>query len=192
MIAYKGFKGNLTCTLGNGVFQYEPGQTITEESSKCARRGMHCTEYPLECFTWYPPCKGNRYFEVEAGGSIDECEGDAKIACTQMTLLRELSVFQVAAKGMVYMVEHPQREWEISGGNFAAEKDRAEALKEGAVAIARGRQPRVRGVSGAVLGLVKENAKGMIVDAKVFVVRDKIKPGIWYTIRNRILREVEQ
>ena len=41
MLAYKGFKEDLTCTFGRGTFQYEAGQTIKEESSRCQNRG--CT-----------------------------------------------------------------------------------------------------------------------------------------------------
>ena len=44
MTAYKGLNGDLTCTLGSGTFQYTRGETVREESSLCASRGMHCTE----------------------------------------------------------------------------------------------------------------------------------------------------
>ena len=53
MIAYKGFNGDLTCTFGKGVFQYEAGTTIEEDRSKCARTGLHCAEYVLDCLKWY-------------------------------------------------------------------------------------------------------------------------------------------
>lgn len=62
MLAYKGFKKDLTCTFGQGIFQYEADQTMKEDSSKCQDRGLHCAENPLECLRWYPLGKGNRYF----------------------------------------------------------------------------------------------------------------------------------
>lgn len=189
MIAYKGFHEDLTCTLGNGTFQYSPGETVREESSRCASRGMHCTEYPLECFIWYPPGKGNRYFEVEAAGSIDECGEDAKIACTEMTLIKELTVAQLVVKGVMYMVEHPTRRWELDRGNFMIKKDKAKAEGKDAVAVARGTSPKVKGTAGSVLGLVCEDRQGNIIDAKVFIVKGNIKPGIWYTLQGRELKE---
>ena len=97
MLAYKGFKEDLTCTFGRGTFQYEAGQTIKEESSRCQNRGLHCAENPLECLRWYPLGYGNRYFLVEASGSLDELGGDdTQLACTEMTLVRELSVKEMA------------------------------------------------------------------------------------------------
>lgn len=191
MIAYKGFREDLTCTLGKGIFQYAIGESIKEESSKCASRGMHCVEYPLECFKWYPPGRGNRYFEVEAAGSIDECGEDTKISCTELTLLRELTVFQMAAKGMMYMVAHPLRKWEITGGDIAVMKNQAQADTRGGIGIARGKEPWVKGVQGAVLGLLCENEAGIIVDAKVFEVKGTIRPDTWYTLKDRMLKERE-
>lgn len=191
MIAYKGFTRDLTCTWGKGIFQYMPGQIIEEDWSKCARAGLHCAEYPLECFTWYPPGRGSRYFEVEAEGSIDEREGDTEIACTRLTLIKELTVFQMAAKAMMYIVEHPLREWELSCENLMTARDRAWTCTEHDVAIARGKNPLVKGVPGSVLGLLCEDDEGRITDAKVFKVQKNIKPGIWYTLENRELQEAE-
>ncbi len=189
MIAYKGLHGDLTCTKGEGVFQYVIGETIKAERSQCESTGLHCTEYPLECFFWYPPGRGNRYFEVEASGSLDECRDDAKIACTEMTLVKELTVFQMAAKGMMYMAEHPLRPWEINCLGVRAVKDRGNGEKSGYIAIARGENPMVKGVSGAILGLMKEDPKGHIIDAKVFAVKGNIRPDTWYALDNRTLRE---
>ena len=92
MLAYKGFNADLTCTCGRGTFQYEIGKTIKESKSKCRNSGAHCAEYPLECLRWYPLGCGNRYFLVEASGSLDELGGtDTQLACTEITLLKELS-----------------------------------------------------------------------------------------------------
>ena len=53
MIAYKGFNGDLTCTLGKGRFQYEVGRTYKENEAKCARNGFHCVEEPVEVLSRY-------------------------------------------------------------------------------------------------------------------------------------------
>ena len=190
MRAYKGFKSDLTCTYGRGVYQYEIGVPVREDSSKCQSRGTHCAENPLECLRWYPLGKGNRYFIVEAEGSIDELGGtDTQLACTEITLVKELSIKELAGHAMMYMVQHPLREWEWRGWFLQVSRDRAVGNEEGSIAIARGEHPKVRGVSGAVLGLIKES-EGLIEDAKLFEVSGDIKPDTWYTLENRQPREV--
>ena len=191
MLAYKGMRGDMTCTLGKGTFQYAEGQTIVEESSKCARTGLHCTEYSLECFYWYPLGEGNRYFEVEAAGSIDEVEGDAKISCTEMTIRRELNLFQMAASAMMYMVKHPTRDWKMKGRMLDVSPDKAEGKGCGSIAIARGHRPVVRGAAGSVMGLLVEDENGDIISAKVFEVKGNVEPGIWYTLAGRNLEVAE-
>lgn len=189
MIAYKGFNKDLTCTLGKRVCQYAAGETVEEGRSKCAGKGLHCTEYPLECFKWYSPLSGSRYFQVEAEGSIDEDGEDAKIACTRLTLVRELSVFQMAAAGMMYMVKHPLREWELHGCGYEAARDSAAAMEKGGVAIARGARPRVKGCAGASLGLLVEAPDGTILDAKAFRAGGELKPDTWYILEDGVVKE---
>lgn len=43
-LAYKGFNKDLTCTMGNGTFQYKPGVWYKEEKAHCARAGFHATD----------------------------------------------------------------------------------------------------------------------------------------------------
>lgn len=191
MLAYKGFKSDLTCTFGRGTFQYQTGQTIKSEGSKAQHTGLHCAENPVECLCWYPLGSGNRYFLVEASGSIDELGGtDTQLACTEMTLLKELSLKEFAGHAMVYMVKHPLREWKCDRRMLQIAEDEAEADGAGHIAIARGLHPKVRGKHGAVLGLIRDNG-GLIEDAKLFTVEGEIKPDTWYTLKDRQPVEVE-
>ena len=190
MIAYKGFKSDLTCTFGKGTFQYQTGQTIKSEGSKAQHTGLHCAENPVECLRWYPLGSGNRYFLVEAAGSIDELGGtDTQLACTEMTLLKELSLKEFAGHAMIYMVKHPLRDWKRNSRMLQIAEDEAEADENG-IAIARGLHPKVKGKSGAVLGLIRDNG-GLIEDAKLFAVEGEIKPDTWYTLKDRQPVEVE-
>lgn len=195
MLAYKGFHGDLTCTQGKGVFQYKPRVVYTNENSKCASTGFHCTEDPLECLKWYPLGQGNRYFQVEAGGSLDEDGKDAKIACTQIELLEELSVRALVFHAIVYMVKHPLRDWVKTGPMLEVQPERAEAKQAGAIAIARGENPRVCGAAGAVCGLVVER-DGQITATKFFTVSGQGISGqgranTWYVLdEKRQLKEV--
>lgn len=192
MIAYKGFKKDLTCTLGKGTYQYEPGKTVREERSKAANAGFHCTENPLECFGWYPLGQENRYWMVEAAGSLDECGTDAKIACTEITLLKELTIPEMAAEAMAYMVRHPVRTWETSGNLLEVKRDKAEGAGPGSIAIARGKAPKAKGKAGSVIGLLEEDDNGEIISAKLFQINEKWKEDTWYAINWRELNEVEE
>lgn len=190
MLAYKGFKSDLTCTFGRGTFQYQTGQTIKSEGSKAQHTGLHCAENPVECLCWYPLGGGNRYFLVEAAGSIDELGGtDTQLACTEMTLLKELSLKEFAGHAMIYMVKHPLRNWKRESRLLQIAEDEAEADENG-IAVARGLHPKVKGKKGAVLGLIRDNG-GLIEDAKLFTVEGEIKPDTWYTLKDRQPVEVE-
>lgn len=178
MIAYKGFNQYLQCTKGRGTFQYEEGKTYKEEKSKTADTGFHCAEYPLDCTKWYSIGSGV-FYQVEAAGSIDEENSDSKIACTEMRLIKKLSLKELAGYSMMYIVQHPKRVWEMTGTLLDVGKDKASVNGEG-IAIARGKSPRAKGKKGAMLGLIYEpdgieGARLLEVDGK------QIKPDTWYT-----------
>lgn len=168
MIAYKGFTPELTSRLGDGKKEtctFEPGCTMTSEESKTARTGYHCCENPAECLAYYSWDGKNRFWKVEAEGDIDE-DAHERIACTKITLLEELTPIKFAANCMWYICEHPQRDrWQQDHRGVQIRKDRAEAMQEGYIAIARGEHPRVRGAAGSVLGLLVEK-DGKIVMTK--------------------------
>lgn len=180
MIAYKGFTKDMTARLGSGRYQFEPGKTAVEESSKTVRSGFHCCENPFECLAYYPLGGGNRYWLVRAEGSIDEDEGE-RIACTELTPVQELSLKEFAGHGMMYMVKHPMRDgWKQDRHGLQVAGDRAEAGR-GGIAIARGPAPRARGAEGAVLGLILEPEAGRIAHARLMTVAGQ-QAGRWFTV----------
>ncbi len=181
MIAFKGFTKELTARLGSGNYQFEPGKTYTEESSKTVRSGFHCCENPFKCLSYYSLDGENRFFKVEAAGSIDEDESE-RIACTEITLLKELSVLEFALEGMKYIVKHPDREnWQCRSRGVEVWPDTAEAEVANHIAIARGENPQVRGVIGSILGIIKETSDSGIVDAKIFVCNENTADK-WLTL----------
>ena len=101
MIAYKGFNKELACTLGKGVFRYQVGQTYKEELAECARTGFHCVEEPIEVLKWY---REGRYCVVEALEDIHE-DGNKKISCSEMRILREISKEQLGALECEWIVQ---------------------------------------------------------------------------------------
>lgn len=168
MIAYKGFTKDLTATRGNGVYQFTIGKTAQEACSKTVRSGFHCCENPLECTGYYGLDGENRFFRVEAAGDINE-DGREKIACTKLTLIKELTPAELAYEGMKYMIEHPLRkDWKRASGFVIVAKEKAEAKGENNIAIARGEDPSVKGKPGSILGLIVETKQGEIKVAKLF------------------------
>lgn len=190
MKAYKGFTEDLWSRLGDGEKEncsFTIGETKEVPESKTARNGFHCCENPFDCLAYYSMDGKNRFFEVLAEGDIDEDESN-RIACTKLTLVKELSPAAFALAGMRYMVTHPDRKgWEKRSGSVNVRKDEAEAGRKGHIAIARGSSPRVKGPEGSILGLIVEDESG-IRDAKMLVVPEELA-GKWLTINEK--REVK-
>jgi hypothetical protein len=183
MIAYKGFKKDLTATFGKGIYQYRTGETLHEEKSKTRSTGFHSAEYILDCMKWYPLNGENRFFEVEAAGSIDEEAECSMVVSTEITLLRELTIGEIALVAVRYMIEHPKRNWEESGSRLCVNRDMAEGTEPESIIIARGAHPKVKAQEDSAIGLIVENEDG-IQSAIVRMVRKEgaVRPGIWYTI----------
>ena len=53
MLVYKATKADMTCTMGDGNFQYKLNVPAHADSTKCGRRGLHACEYVLDCFRYY-------------------------------------------------------------------------------------------------------------------------------------------
>ncbi len=173
MIAYKGFNKDLRSTYGNGKDKdcnFTPGETKKAPGAKTAREGFHCTENPFECLAWYPLGSDNRIWRVKASGDIDEGD-DCKIACTEITLLKELDIWELTYEGMEYIINHPRRTgWAQSRKMLEVQKDYAEA-EPGGIAIARGLYPRAAGPKGSILGVIQEHGEnGDIITARMMRV----------------------
>ena len=160
MRVYKGFNKEIQAKHGKGTFQYEKGKTYKEEKSKTRSTGFHAAEYILDCLQWYPIDGKNKFFLCEAGGSIDEEDGCSMVVSTELTLLRELTLMEIAMAAMEYMIIHPKRTWESQQGNALARREKAKATKGCRIAIARGIRPKVMGEYGTVIGLIVEDEKG--------------------------------
>lgn len=193
MIAYKGFNNKLQSVMGDGkkeTCNFKIGETKTVQNSKTARSGFHCCENPFECLTYYALDGENRFFKVEAAGDIDEDESE-RIACTQITLLEELTQLQFALEGMKYIIAHPDRKkWQQCHGNVIVKEDEATACEKDCIAIARGTDPKVTGPEGSILGMIVEDETG-IVQCKLFVVNAEQAGKKFRLTDNRELEVVE-
>ena len=182
MRTYKGFTEDLKATYGNGIFQYEPGKTYREEKSKTRSTGFHAAEYLPDCMMWYGLNDKSRFFLCESGGSIDEEDGCSMVVSTELTLIKELDLLDIAGHTMMYMVEHPQRKWISMVGGVMITSDAAHTGAGRLLAIARGERPIVYGIEGTAVGWILES-EGNIIAAKVGIVGQAgIEPGVKYTI----------
>lgn len=145
MRAFKGFRKDLTC-LG---FQFREDKINRTEKANCAENGFHCAENPLDCFCYYSDWRNFVYYEVDAGGDLDEDAVDSKISCTEMRLVRRLSLEEMLFEAAVYMVEHPKRRW-----NYGVKKETGMACN--GYGIVRGKNPRAAGEKGDFLLILKE------------------------------------
>ena len=191
MIVYKATNNDMTCTMGHGIFQYQLGVPATAEKSKCGDTGLHACEYVLDCARYYGLGRDHRYFKAKAEGDIAEDGSNTRIACTRLTLLKELTNRDIDKEAMPYMIHHPRRDnWEASNLMVQVKENTAEIRIPDGIAIARGIHPKVSGCDGAHLGLIREE-KGKITAAKIFDVDGVyILPGVWYTLED--LAEAER
>ena len=65
---------------------------IDDGAIRCGNKGYHSCEAPFDVLRYYPNINGNRFFEAEAGGTIDKKENnDTKLASSELTLKSEIN-----------------------------------------------------------------------------------------------------
>lgn len=183
MLAYKGFRNDLTCTLGKGRYQYRENEWHEENCANCMSNGFHCAENPIDCLIYYPDWDTSAYYLVEAGGDIDEDNSDSKISCTRIKLLRRLSVYDFTVAAVEYICRYPYRKIrENNNRRIRLTKNKGKAVEGGAV-IVWGESPQASGPAGSVLALIKIGADRKIKGVCVRNVDgDRYKADTWYRI----------
>ena len=65
---------------------------VDDGAIRCRDKGYHSCEAPFDVLRYYPNINGNRFFEAEAGGTIDQKENnDTKLASSELTLKSEIN-----------------------------------------------------------------------------------------------------
>lgn len=177
MKAYKGFHKDLTCR----GYQFHEGIVNKTDKANCAQNGFHCAENPLDCLSYYPDWRNSVYYVVEAGGDLDEDAYDSKISCTQMRLIRKLSLYELLFEAVVYMARHPRRKWSCH-----VEKEVGTA-KDGFVVV-RGKNPKAYGEVGDIVALLKEKKRTAdLEDVSLFVIDGQKYPmRAWHGIYGEV------
>ncbi len=154
MIAFKGFNEDLSCTMGKGTYKYEVGKTYKEKECSCTANGFHCCENPLDVLDYYDKT-GDRFCIVKAEGDINQDAVGTKIACTQITIVKEITRLELAVLACEYIRKYPERD--ISSRYL--EKDTGECNTKGSFVIVRGKNPKAKAVDGSYFFLMVEEKK---------------------------------
>ena len=98
MKAYKGFNRRDDGTLSCRGFIYEPGKTYKHKRKiELCKSGFHACHELWQTWVFYPNNGQTAYYEVECGGNMTESkDGDGKFVCSEITLLKEISMTDVA------------------------------------------------------------------------------------------------
>lgn len=112
ILGFKGFKPGLIATLGDGSYQYQPGEVSKTEKAKCANAGFHYCLDPLDCLNWYAWDGKNEFWAIAAGGDIDEDDYRTRSSCTEIVPLRRLKEDEFLLMHANYAFEHPAEKFE--------------------------------------------------------------------------------
>lgn len=172
MIAYKAFNLGMVC-LG---YQFVMGLNVTDKAN-CRANGFHCAENPLDCLTYYPNMDKSEYYLVDAKGDINEDGSDSKIACTELVIIKKLTLEEFFLHGLAYMADHP-----LIKCSHHVEKDRAKARN--GYAVVRGYDPIAQGNLGDILAFAKEEpqSRAIVQVALSRVDGEKVLPDTWYGV----------
>ena len=208
--SYKGFNLDMTC---RGK-QYEEGKDYEEDCAEACNSGMHACEYPLDCFLYYPPGQ-SVYHEVTQSGELSRNGDDSKVSSTKMRIGARLDIVGIVKASIEYTKSKTTKNYTnekaatagnsgaatagnygaATAGNYGAATSRGmSASGENGLSVARGNNVKVKGGLGAILVVVEEepnnynikNWKATVVDG------EKIKPNIWYRLKDGNFTEVEE
>lgn len=171
MRAYKAFNIGLKCR----GYQFVEGKNVTDQAN-CVRNGFHCAENPVDCLTYYPNVKTSEYWVVDAGGDIDEDSIDSKIACTELTTIKKLSIYEYMVHCLAWLAKYPE-----SRNHSKIEHNNGSASQGYAIVI--GRNPIAKGKEGDVLALLQTNRVGKAIAIGIHTVGDaNFKPDTYYDV----------
>lgn len=168
-LAYKAFKPGFVC---RGVAFKPIGEKNVTEAANCAKNGWHCAENPADCLRYYPDINTSLYCLVAVEGDTDEDANDSKISCTELTILRELSLPDYFLHILIYMAKHPSVPCSIT------QNGRGDAGHKG-YAVVRGLRPYAKGGLGDILAMAREE-NDEIVQIAVHVVDGATIPAHTY------------
>lgn len=179
--AYKMFHADLTCTMGRGTYQYEPGKWHEEDEANVGSNGFHVCKNPLDCLGYYHNFATSQCWACDIDGDVDEAGNDTALSVQRIRLRERLDLPAFVAAACLYIINHPEQPYSGSVTTGPAEPN------SNHFAISVGPDARARGELGDVLGILQRyEGRRTIKEATCFVVDGKrYKPGIWYGADDR-------
>lgn len=188
--AYKMFNKDLTCTLGRGTFQYQPGVWYEEleKEANCVKNGFHVAKNPLDCLSYYHSFEKAQCWIVEIAGDMDEDSCDSKVSAQKIRLVKRLSLSEFVARACMYIMEHPALDY-----NHHVSRDVAESNRNH-FAISVGERPRARGKKGDILGILRTYpGESEIAEANCFEIDGlQYLPDVWYDAGGKVVAADDQ
>ena len=197
MKLYKGFDKNMQCR----GFQFEEGKTYIHDGKiKLCKQGFHACENPLDCFNYYSTAE-SIYREVEMEDVSDERKEDSKVAGKSIKIGARISFGKIAQLAVEYINSHidkskkqqvrntGNRSADSNTGDYSAASNTgyysaAEVSGKQSVALAIGKESRVRGALGCWIVCAEWDENGIKDVQCVCVDGEKIKPDVWYALKN--------
>ena len=180
MLAYKAFSKSLNCR----GYQFRLGEKHTEElanviGNEGATCGFHAVKNPLDCLKYYPDVKKSVFCIVDCAGDIDEDAVDSKVACTELTVVQELSLQDYMLQCLLHIAK-----FGLERNSCYVKFERGEALN--GYVIVCGRSPLASGKIGDVLGLLQHDGKGNVLGVAVHTVDGSIiREDVYYDVSGR-------
>lgn len=177
-VVYKALKKNLTCTMGNGTFQYKEGDWIEEDKANVGNNGLHACLNVLDCLDYYSLSDENVYYMSLADGDISEDGWNTRISCTRLKLMKKLDLPEIVAHGMNFIIEHPHLK---TTSSYVKEE---RGIVSNKFIIVRGKNPAGRGKKGDIIGFLQEdvNSSEIILAGILTVDGDVIEEDTFYHI----------
>lgn len=174
MIAFKGFNERLECTKGKGTFKYKIGKKYNEKECNVASKGFHCVEEPIRVLDWY----SDRFCIVKIEGDINM--RDDKVTATQMTILQEIDITQLAVHECLWIQKHPDRE-------MSNRICKDEGFANNSFVIVRGKHPKAAGKEKTTLFLLQEefDSKNIKRIAAIYIDGKSKKSDTFYNINEK-------
>lgn len=184
-IAYKGTDKNMRC---RGL-QYQLNEKVESGGAvRCADKGFHSCEFPLDVFSYYPPAEGTRLFEVKFGGQVDRDESDSKIASAELTLKVELDLPQFTKKATEYVMARVKKSGakhskkDFSHASNTGDQSAASVEGKSSVAICTGSASKIKASKGSAAILIHRNDEGEILKVVSGIAGVDIAPDVWYRL----------
>ena len=115
--------------------------------------GVSLCRKPLDCLIYYSNPDLAQYCVVEVAGERQEEGNDSKIACTQLRIVRRLTLLELLIEGVAYMLQYPHRR-----PSKIIQIEKGSSM--GGFTVVRGKHPIGKGRKDTILLLIREDIKG--------------------------------